>query len=173
MKTKSLLICLCVYFFYTCKNSSTNNQDTYAGEYPFEKRQYDMIADPPVALQDTIISFKVTCYPKFTGTGWMAISLGASVAWVVLEFPDQDTLKDYKEVRHSVRFQGKKPFTQEWRFKLLKTFSNDYSIAVMAAYDSIFIADSIKMYPIESPELKKIKWIGTGGPLQYFTLPKP
>ena len=164
-----VIICL----FTSCKNSTTNNQDTYAGEYPFEKRQYDITANPPIALKDTTISLQVTCYPKFTGTGWMTISLGATAQFfTVLEFPYTDTLKDYTEIRIHTKFQEKTSFTQEWKFRLLFE-SGDYSIAVNAAYDSIFIADSAKMYPIESPELKKIKWIEPGGPLQYFTLPKP
>lgn len=173
MKIIFYFACFIICLFTSCKNSSTNNQDTYAGEYPFERRQYDIIADPPVAIEDTTISLKVTCYPKFTGTGWMAISLGAtSQYFTVLEFPYRDTLKVYTEIRVRTNFQAETPFTQEWKFRLLFK-PGDYSIAVNAAYDSIFIADSVKMYPIDSPELRKINWIEPGGPLQYFTLPKP
>ena len=174
MKTITLFTCFVICYFSSCKNSSTNNQDTYAGEYPFEQRKFDITASPPTALKDTMISLKVTCYPKFTGTGWMAISLGGGGEGfrTVLEFPYKDTLKSYTEIRVHTKFLAGNPFTQEWKFKLLFK-SGDYAIAVNAAYDSVFIADSAKMYVIDSSELKKIKWIEPGGPLQYFTLPKP
>jgi hypothetical protein len=103
----------------------------------------------------------------------MTISLGATSEFLtVLEFPYRDTLRDYLEIRTRTRFEEKKPFTQEWKFRLLFE-PGDYLIAVNAAYDSIFVADSARMYAIDSPELKKIKWIEAGGPLQYFALPKP
>jgi hypothetical protein len=173
MKTISLFACTIICLFVSCKNSTTNSQEPYAGEYPFEKRQFDATATPPVSLKDTTILLRVTCYPKFTGTGWMAISLGATVQFItVLEYPYTDTIKDYTEIRVRTKFQEKTPFTQEWKFRLLFE-SGDYAIAVNAAYDSIFIADSAKMYCIDSPELKKIRWIEPGGPLQYFILPKP
>gem|GEM_PF-1547382 len=162
-----------IFSFSACKNSATDNHDTYAGEYPFEQRELVFSANPAKALEDTTISLKVTCYPKFTGTGWMAISLGSTSQFLtVLEFPYRDTLRDYTEIRVHAKFQAGSPYTQEWKFRFL--FKPDNSlIAALAAYDSIFIADSAKMYAIDSPELKKIKWIEPGGPLQYFTLPKP
>jgi len=172
MRSSLLFITLVGCFLSSCKNTYTG-QDTYAGEYPFEKRTYNVSATPPVALKDTTISLIVTCYPKFTGTGWMAISLGAtSQFFTVLEYPYRDTLKEYTEIRVPTKFQEESLFTQTWKFRLLFD-SGDYAIAINAAYDSVFIADSAKMYSIDSPELKKIKWIEAGGPLQTFTLPKP
>jgi len=122
-----------------CKNATTNNHDTYAGEYPFEQRELVFSANPAKALEDTTISLKVTCYPKFTGTGWMAISLGSTSQFLtVLEFPYRDTLRDYTEIRVHTKFQAGNPFTQEWKFRLLFK-PDDYAIAAIAGYDSIFI----------------------------------
>ncbi|MBW7843955.1 MAG: hypothetical protein LC124_11370 [Ignavibacteriales bacterium] len=177
-----LFFCVTILFFSSCKNSSTGNEDTYAGEFAFEQRKLDITAEPAVALQDTTILLKVTCYPKYPGTGTMRISLGAPSSWVVLEYPYRDTLKELTEIPSYVNFESGNPFTQEWQFKLLRTFSTDYTFEVFARYDSIFIADSTKMYGIDSPELREItwvgpdgslKWIGPSGLLQLFTLPKP
>jgi len=174
MKTRFFFACLIVCSFLSCSKTPTNNNDEpYAGEFAFEQRKLDMISEPPVAIEDTTISLKITCYPKYSGTGTMWVSLGAPACWVVLEYPNRDTLKTETNVTVNTKFLAGNSFTQEWRFKLLETFSGSYSFETFVRYDSIFIADSAKMYAINSPELKNIKWIQPSGLYESFTLPKP
>ncbi|NLT51852.1 MAG: hypothetical protein GXX85_13150 [Ignavibacteria bacterium] len=158
---------------YSCKNTSTENIEPYAGEYPFESRIWKITADPPYAIKDTTVSLEITLQPKFTGTGWSSVSFVAREnSPSLLVYPYSDTLTTDKNFRKRTNFQAGVTQKEIWKFKILYD-ADVYTLVIDAAYDSIYVQDSSKMYSIISPEVREIKWIQGGGPAQVIELKRP
>jgi len=175
MKKPLLFFYVCfAIFFGSCSKEEhlvTVGDPPTAGETQFEQRKMEIQAVPDKALEDTTTLLKVTCYPLFTGTGWMSIDLGATSQYLtVLEYPYIDTLKENLLIFVHTKFQSGIPCTQEWKFKFLYRPFEDYRININAAYDSIYVADSAKMYGVDSPEMKRIRWREPNGISQYYVL---
>jgi hypothetical protein len=176
MKTALLFICVCfTVFISSCSkddNQITGGDPPSAGESQFTQRKLAVQAAPDKALADTTTSLKVTCYPRFTGAGWMSINIGTTsqIFLTVLEYPYIDTLKENLQILIHTKFQAGIPCNKEWRFKFLYKPYGNYHITMLAAYDSIYVADSAKMYKVDSPEMKRIIWIEPDGIKQDYVL---
>ena len=173
MKAIFIILVTILLAFSSCKDSTINIIDNF-GEDPFVQHKIEVTAEPPAAVNDTTISLKATVYPKFIGTGQMSIYLDVTPeSWVLLEYPYYDTLKVSRRIWAYPKFETIEPYTQEWKFRLLRTFSESYILSVSAAYDSVFIAENSKMYAIGSSELNKFKVINNGSMARSFILRKP
>lgn len=157
MYHKNIFIQLIFVFICThlisCNKITDNNQPV-SGKPTFSTYKIDISAVPDTLRPDSLMTLTIKCYPSMTGVGYSWIVMNSVT---ILESPKIDTIKTLTNVIVRGSFISGIPFTQQWKFKMLGNVPNKLWVSeVRATFDSIYIADSLKMYHVSSKELEKI-----------------
>jgi hypothetical protein len=120
-----------------------------------------LAADAQNAVFDRPITVTTKCMPLITGKGVIGLrgvrAMG-DVTWT-LESPDVDTVSVFQESSYYVyipaEFKAKSEFHQQWTANLVPQSTSRYLFGAHIHIDSIFVADSNRMYWIESEVAKR------------------
>jgi hypothetical protein len=155
MRYTKLLSTILIVFLFSCnQNINTQDHDIEEGIRLFSTYGVDIEVVPNIIPKDSLITLTMTCYPAMTGVGVTWLSLGTYTA---LEYPRIDTIRTSTNVIVHVSFISNIPFKQQWKFRLLGGVPPvTWNAEVRATFDSVYIADSSKMYWVHSEELVKI-----------------
>lgn len=145
-----------------CQQDGTKpGDDIYTGEYMFEPHYIDMSTDTNQVIVDTPITITTTVHPKFSGTGFHVLeipgvlvrSVEDSIPPAFFTTPFQDTLTpSSKLLRYRVHFKKGEPAQVRWSFTIHQESDallfQELLFQSRAWYDSVWVPDSSKMYPV-------------------------
>ncbi|HXF90878.1 MAG TPA: hypothetical protein VNJ29_03000 [Candidatus Nitrosotenuis sp.] len=152
-KVNVLIVLIWSVYFIACNKVTDSNQPA-SGKPTFSTHKIDISTVPDTLRPDSLMTLTISCYPAMTGVGYSWIVMNAVT---VLEYPRVDTIKTLTNVIVRGSFVAGIPFSQQWKFKMLGNVPTNLWVSeVRATFDSIYIADSLKMYPVSSKELEKI-----------------
>jgi hypothetical protein len=122
---------------------------------------FTVAADVERAVFDRSISLTTKCMPLVTGKGVIGLhgmKSKGNVAWT-LDSPYVDTVSVLQESSYTiyipVEFKANSVFEQEWVVHLVPQSTSSYLFSAHIHIDSVFIADSNRMYWIQSEVAKK------------------
>jgi hypothetical protein len=153
---KTLVLCMivltCCGVLAACDNTTGNTTDLRT--QAFDKEQVILTADVERAVSDKSITLTTSCLPLVSGKGRIGIrgrGLSQNTSWF-LESPFRDTLETEANPDSAVydyvlvEYVANRTFSQPWQIRLQSGIS--YSFAANVILDSIYIADSARMYHI-------------------------
>jgi hypothetical protein len=143
-----------------CAGPDEPSDDSQLSQAPtIQPGSFKVSADPNRRVLNQPITITTTCLPRVTGKGVIGIT-GARwknlFDWVLLA-PIADTVLMADDVHYTIHipaeFQADQLFTQKWTIQLLPRTGpagEHYTMGAHVYIDSIFIADSNRMYWIKS-----------------------
>ena len=155
-------IVIALSLFLACQQDGTKpGDDIYTGEYMFEPHYIDMSTDTTQLIARTPITITTTVHPEFSGTGFQMLEIPGvlvrsaedSIPPAFFTTPFQDTLTpSSKLLRYRVHFKKGEPNQVHWSFTIHQA-SNAFLYQELlfqsrAWYDSVWVPDSSKMYPV-------------------------
>jgi hypothetical protein len=161
MKTLSLAIVLLCCAIAGCDGPDIIDDSNLQRASTIRGDNVDIIANVGRAVYDRPVTITVQCMPLVTGSGVIQISSekdNDSFTWVLIS-PVEDTVTIYRGSHYWIaipaEFKAGQMFEQRWTIQLLPNTTDSHLFTGSAYVDSIFIADSSRMYGIESDVARK------------------
>jgi hypothetical protein len=161
MKTVWLSIILLCCAFAGCDGPDVINDGGIEPAEVIKAANVDVSADTKKAVFDRPITITTRCMPLITGKGVIGLygwKSNGNVTWT-LESPAVDTVTTFQESSYTIyvpaEFKANNEFEQKWTVHLVPPSAPNYLFGAHAHIDSIFIADSNKMYWINSEVARK------------------
>lgn len=163
MKTISLSIVLIWCAVIGCKEPAGIDDSQLQTASTIKPGTFKVTADVTTPVLDRPITITTTCLPLITGKGVIGLTgrrWGDMFDWL-LRSPVNDTTSfvddPYYTIHIPAEFKANETFTQKWSVQLLPRTkpAGRYYFGGHIYIDSIFIADSNKMYWIRSEVARK------------------
>lgn len=164
--TYSLLLISLITISCNLGNDDHEKKDEYYGEPVFSPKPYriGMTAEPNYVMKDSVVTLTTTVFPNYTGKGRISIHVDVSA----LEYPKDGSIIQNENgifYQNEVHFTANQPFTQIHKIRIgdyISLYDEWCGPVVFVNFDSVYVADSLKYYGVQSEELRKFM------PLDYF-----
>lgn len=149
-----------------CENATSNDSESLLTS-AFDKGRVYLIADVDKVISERPITLTTSCLPLVTGKGRIAFrgtSMMIDGQWV-LEAPLRDTFVtkprvDTSNIYIPVEYTANRESSQTWQVRLQA--GQSYAFDATALLDSVYVADSMRMYHVESDVAKRYSSKGYG-----------
>jgi hypothetical protein len=185
MKITTLFLLASSLFATSCSQGVDSPPDTALPPPSIKDNKIEISLDADHVVTDRAITVTMRCTPLVTGKGHF--ELESSGQWaesmVILESPITDTLTGGDINNGSsvsvvpAEFVANQPLEQHWRVRLQSNHPTDiYKFGAVVGIDSIYIADSNRLYWLYGAALKEISHGRTpyqGGALSDYIYLRP
>jgi hypothetical protein len=164
MKINLPIFCTVAFTLFSCSDNQVSTQDPDP-PVTFYRAQVEMSADTDKAIADHTTTIKLHCLPLLSGVGRMQLDIGKNrkETTVYVDSPLQDTVETGiagKDITVPVKFVANQPFDQQWHIRF--DTAGYYNFHARAIFDSVAIADSSRLYWVQSAIVRQSTPNGVG-----------